>query len=132
MIVVAEYSFNGGKEFIDDNFLELKKEIYSIIESVSAENCKTKKSKEKTMLGKLLYSPICLNREYKKGFIAKEWREIKIKCNYSDAFYLPEVKNFYKNKAKEAFRGMDYVKNQLALRFNLGNMPLWYITFVQK
>ncbi len=62
MIVVAEYSFNGGKEFIDNNFLELKKEIYSIIESVSAENCKTKKSKEKTMPGKLLYSPICLKK----------------------------------------------------------------------
>lgn len=120
MIVVAEYSFNRGKEFIDNNFLELKKEIYSIISSVKAENCKIKRSKEKTMSGKLLYSPTCFNREYKKEFITKKWQIVKIKCNYSDAFYLTEFRNFYKNRVKGAFRGMDYVKDQLGVEVQFG------------
>lgn len=40
-------------------------EVESIIEEVNAEKCKIKKSKEKTMRGKILYSPVALNTAFK-------------------------------------------------------------------
>ncbi len=45
---------------------QLWKEIQSVITAVDAEKCKSKVSKEKTMKGKLLYSPIDMNAAFNK------------------------------------------------------------------
>ena len=68
MKVISEYSQKNGKDFISRTFPRELNEIYSIIESVSLEEFKTKVSKEKTMPGEMLYSPPELNREYKEKF----------------------------------------------------------------
>lgn len=54
---------------------QLWKEIQSIIADVDAEACRTKISKEKTMKGKVLYSPIEINSHMKEGFSESEWSE---------------------------------------------------------
>ena len=57
MKIAGEYSFNGGKEAVRCNYPELFLEIRSVIESVDVDVCKTKEGKEKTMTGKILFSP---------------------------------------------------------------------------
>ncbi len=46
-----------------------------MIEAADAETCRTKVSKEKTMLGKRLYSPEDMNAALKEGFTARGWRQ---------------------------------------------------------
>ncbi len=54
---------------------ELWQEIQDVISQVDATICKTKVSREKTMPGKKLYSPVDMNREFKKGLEARGWSE---------------------------------------------------------
>ena len=45
---------------------------------VDAEKCKTKVSKEKTMKGKLLYSPVDMNSAFKELLRTKDWQESRV------------------------------------------------------
>lgn len=54
---------------------DLWDEIQGVIASVDAEACKTKVSKEKTMRGRLLYSPVDMNDEFTESFRNKGWTE---------------------------------------------------------
>jgi hypothetical protein len=57
---------------------KLWEEIKKVIASVNAEACKTKVSKEKGMLGKLLYSPIDMNASFKKLLSKAKWDESRV------------------------------------------------------
>ena len=57
---------------------ELWKEIRDVISTVDAESCKTKKSKEKRIAGKLLYSPIDMNAAFKRLLSSKNWLESRV------------------------------------------------------
>lgn len=72
------------------------------------------------MAGKILYSPIHLNKKFKEMFVERNWEKIKIKCQYSYNFYLPEFKNFYKNKISGAFREMDFVRENIGVEIQFG------------
>ena len=91
MKIVGIYSFNKGKKYIKKHYPKLLKEIHRIIELVDASSCKVKISKEKTMKGKSLYSPIKLNQEFKKLFKAKQWKNIDCSSTYI-LFSLPKQK----------------------------------------
>lgn len=82
MVIAAEYSFNGG-DAIQKEYAHLLQEVKDIIASVDASKCKTKKSEEITMPGKMLYSPKDLNRVFAEGFVSKGWEKKRVKCNYS-------------------------------------------------
>jgi hypothetical protein len=56
----------------------LWKEIQSVVSAVDAEKCKTKVSKEKTMKGRLLYSPIAMNSRFKTLLPEKHWQESRV------------------------------------------------------
>jgi hypothetical protein len=45
---------------------------------VDAEKFKTKVSKEKTMKGKISYSPIGMNAEFKRLLRIKNWKESRV------------------------------------------------------
>jgi hypothetical protein len=66
MIIAAEYSFNGGSKAVKARYPDLLKEIKTAIAGIDASKHRTKKSKEKTMKGKMLYSPKSLNKAFKK------------------------------------------------------------------
>lgn len=53
MKIAEVYSHLNGKEFLLVHKPELYKEIENVIESVDAEKCRTKVSKERGMQGKL-------------------------------------------------------------------------------
>lgn len=78
MKVVEIYSHLNGLEFLLVHKPDLWKEIQTVIFNVNAENCKTKVSKEKTMKGKLLYSPKAMNSEFNKLLRSKDWQESRV------------------------------------------------------
>jgi hypothetical protein len=63
--IAGMYSFNGGKEAIEARFVAELYEVKQIIMAVDSSQCKTKTSHEKTMPGKMLYSPRMLNKAFK-------------------------------------------------------------------
>jgi hypothetical protein len=63
--LAAVYSFNHGKEIVSEKYPHLVVEINAAIASIEAIKHKTKKSKEKTMRGQVLYSPVSLNNAFK-------------------------------------------------------------------
>jgi hypothetical protein len=54
MEIIAEYSFNKGKEFIEKHHKAEFENLKKVIGSVDASRCKTKVSEEKTMKGQML------------------------------------------------------------------------------
>ena len=75
MKVVARYSHLNGEEFLLVHRKELWDEILEVIASVDAEACRTKVSREKTMIGNLLYSPIDMNKAMAAGFKGRGWEQ---------------------------------------------------------
>lgn len=75
MQIAAKYSHLNGLEYMLVHRSALWNEIIDAITRVDAEACKTKVSKEKTMPGKLLYSPVAMNDEFKAKFRKLGWTE---------------------------------------------------------
>jgi hypothetical protein len=78
MKIIETYSHLNGLEFFLVHRPALWEEIKNVIVSVNAEECKTKVSKEKTMKGKFLYSPVAMNKEFKTLFAGAGWRESRV------------------------------------------------------
>lgn len=78
MKIAETYSHLNGLEFLLVHKPKLWKEILAGISNVNAEKCKTKISKEKTMTGKLLYSPIDMNSCFKKLLSKENWKESRV------------------------------------------------------
>lgn len=78
MKIAETYSHLNGLEFLLVHKPKLWTEIKQVIAGVDAQACKTKVSKEKTMAGKLLYSPIGMNARFKELLRAKHWDESRV------------------------------------------------------
>lgn len=119
MKIAGIYSFNGGKEFVEKHFPNEIKEIFDAIRAIDAEQYKTKTSKEKTMTDKLLYSPVGLNKGFKKELHPQGWKNVKEQCEYSPAYYVDEYSPVIAKKVYP-FRDMDFVKNKLGVEIQFG------------
>ncbi len=78
MKIAETYSHLNGLEYLLVHKKKLWEELKKVISSVDAERCKTKVSKEKTKSGKRLYSPIEMNKEFKKLLGKRNWRESRV------------------------------------------------------
>lgn len=78
MKVSQVYSHLNGLEFLLVHKKKPWREVVKVIESVDAHSCKTKVSREKTMPGKLLYSPIEMNRNFRELLKERDWRESRV------------------------------------------------------
>lgn len=78
MKIAETYSHLNGLEFLLVHRPKLWAEIKQVISRVDAHACKTKVSKEKTMTGKLLYSPIDMNAKFKELLRNKRWEESRV------------------------------------------------------
>jgi hypothetical protein len=116
MKVVGEYSFAGGQDVVKKKFSSQLKEIYKCIEDIDLEKFKTKKSKEKTMQGRMLYSPTELNKEFKRLLHPKGWKSHREKCDYPDYY----INGYSHPSSKGAFRDMDFVKDSLGIEVQFG------------
>lgn len=74
MRIVERYSHLNGEEYLQVHRPDLWQEVLTVIESVDAEECKNKVSKEKTRLGRILYSPGSMNQAIATGLKALGWQ----------------------------------------------------------
>ncbi|MEK6676146.1 MAG: BglII/BstYI family type II restriction endonuclease [Planctomycetota bacterium] len=118
MRIAGFYSFNNGQEIVEREYGPLLDEIRQIVTDIEAAEHKTKKSKEKTMKGRILFSPKSINSAFKVQFLLRGWQSIRVKCDYSTEHYLPGYEN--KPLRKGAFREMDFVKSRLGVEIQYG------------
>ena len=78
MRIVETYSHLNGLEYLLVHKPQLWQEIQDVIQEVDGSACKTKVSKEKTMKGRLLFSPIDMNKSYKRLLEDKGWTESRV------------------------------------------------------
>jgi Restriction endonuclease BglII len=118
MRIAGEYSFNAGARVVSRKYPILLGEIRVAIAAIDANKCKTKVSKEKTMPGDLLFSPVALNKALKAQLKPRNWTPVRVRCEYSRDFYTPGYKPRALNKG--AFREMDFVKEKHGVELQLG------------
>ena len=119
MKLAAVYSFNRGTEIVSERYPELVVEINATIKSIDASQHKTKESKEKTMPGQMLFSPVSLNNAFKEQLTGQyKWNPVRVKCDYPTEFYVPDYK--FKKANRGQFREMDFVKNKLGVEVQFG------------
>lgn len=133
MKIAQKYSHLNGEEYLIVHHNDLYKEIASVIESIDAKRLLTKESKEKTMPGTMLYSPIALNKIFNKKFNKLGWSESRYKYYITtDQKILPELITLPYNKQKEflitkgitepisSYKQTDFVKDQIAVEVQFG------------
>ncbi|QKZ15912.1 BglII/BstYI family type II restriction endonuclease [Spirosoma sp. KUDC1026] len=119
MRIAGIYSFNGGKEFVEENFPEQLAELKAAIKAIDASKAKTKKSKEQTMVGKMLYSPDALNKAFRTQLPKPRWKNVREKCEYKPNYYEDDYATPIVKKA-HPFRDMDFVKDKLGIEVQFG------------
>jgi hypothetical protein len=118
MKVVGLYSFNQGQKVINQDYPHLLPEIMEVIEAVEASRYLTKESREKTMPGRLLYNPRALNSGFSTEFKSRGWKTLRVKSEYSTAYYKPDYQPKKTNKG--AFRELDFLKEKLGIEVQFG------------
>lgn len=116
MKIVYEYSHLGGAEILKLRYPKTEREVYGIISRVEAR--KSKISKEKTMVGKKLFSPIEMNRQFKKAFVEKGYRELR------DTYTITLPKS--KVSIPGAFKQIDYVKDKVLIEVQFGKYAFMF------
>ena len=132
MRIGKQYSHLNGKEYLLVHHKKLWKEVKKVIAEVNAEACKTKVSMERTMPGRMLYSPVDMNKEFKQGLTSRGWRERRNTFWLTDdekllrgIFGLPKDKQ--KQAIKDAghtpimsYNQTDFVKDRVAVEVQFG------------
>jgi hypothetical protein len=118
MRIAGIYSFNNGEAVVRTKYPDLLSEVEWAISQIDASAHKTKESKEITMAGQMLYSPIRLNQAFKEKLYPLEWESVRVPCTYATGYYATD----YKPKAlqKGAFREMDFRKRGLGVEVQFG------------
>ena len=133
MKIAQSYSHLNGEEYLIVHHKDLYDELRIIIENIDASVLMTKKSKEKTMVGKMLFSPIALNRVFIEKFREKEWFESRYKYYITtDRKLMQEIVPLPYEEQKEhliengvqnplsSFKQTDFVKNGIAVEAQFG------------
>ena len=132
MRVVARYSHLNGEEFLLVHHKTLWKEVLEVIDSVDAEACRTKISREKTMAGRLLYSPLDMNKVMDTGFKERGWSQRRQGFWVTaDAGVVRNIFNLSPEQQKEtiqlagydpiySYNQTDFVKNRVAVEVQFG------------
>lgn len=112
MKIVAKYDFNGGEDAVLTKYHHEFIQIQNVIHAIEAAEYKTKESVEKTMMGKMLFSPMELNKAFKREFAKMEngaWTNHKVFCDYKYGEY---TKDYIKSESSggQPFRDMDFIQ----------------------
>lgn len=118
MRIAGIYSFKNGKVEVSNRYPHLLPEVNAAIKAVNADEHKTKISKEKTMPGKMLFSPTSINTAFKAEFGKMNWHPVRVSCEYPTTHYLEDYTLRTKNRG--AFREMDFVKQKLGVEVQFG------------
>jgi hypothetical protein len=120
MQIVARYSFNGGEEAVQSRYPALLAEVEAVISRVDASKHLTKASRERTMAGRMLYSPASINRSFRQEF-GNSWMRPRVSCTYSTAHYAQGyAARTRRKRAGKSYREMDFVKENLGVEVQFG------------
>lgn len=122
MRVISIYSHKNGESVIRKHWHNELEEIFNIISAIDAESLRTKKSKEKTMRRRMLYSPKALNKAFKAEFAKLGWEKARIQMVTSvelSAKIPPDIIAKYTTTHK-GFREIDFTKNKLGVEVQFG------------
>jgi hypothetical protein len=133
MEIIEKYSHLNGEEYLIVHHNDIYKEIIDVIHIVNADKFRTKVSKEKTMKGRLLYNPDELNREFKRLFKQRDWKDVRysyyVTTDYSimqELITLPleKQKEFLIEKGVSSpiysYKQTDFVKESIAIEVQFG------------
>ncbi len=133
MKIAQKYSHLNGEEYLIVHHNKLYSEIKRIIQSIDADNFKTKISKEKTKKGLKLYSPIGLNKVFDKLFSENNWKESRYQYYITlnrelmeKSILLPakEQKDFLVSSGEKeplfSYNQTDFVKEKIAVEMQFG------------
>ncbi len=133
MKIAQKYSHLNGEEYLLVHHNKLYKEIVDVIESIDAEQLRTKISKEQKKIGSALLSPIGLNEAFNEAFDKKGWNESRY--NYyitldrelmeqSIPMEAKEQKKFLIEHGEEnpifSYNQTDFVKERIAVEVQFG------------
>ena len=132
MRIGARYSHLNGEEYLLVHRNSLWDEVQEVIANVNASACRTKVSFEKTMPGRLLYSPPDMNKAFSKGLQERGWSERRNTFWVTDdekllrgIYGLPEQKQ--KQAIEDAghtpiisYNQTDFVKDRVAVEIQFG------------
>jgi len=117
--IAGVYSFNDGEAQVTKHYPKLLVEVNTVIKAVDSSKHKTKESTEKTMMGRMLFSPRSMNVAFKEEFEKiGGWPSIRVPCDYPTTYFLKDYKIRSKNRG--AFREMDFVKQKLGIEVQFG------------
>jgi hypothetical protein len=133
MKIAQKYSHLNGEEYLIVHHKKLYKEIVDTIQSIDASMFMTKESKEKSMTGKMLYSPIDLNKAFNEKFNKIGWHETRYQYYITtEQKILPELITLPYEEQKEfliskgikepisSYKQTDFVKDQIAVEVQFG------------
>ncbi len=132
MKISESYSHLNGLEFLLVHKPALWEEIQSVITDVDANICRTKVSKEKTMKGRLLFSPIDLNTAFKSLLRKKSWEESRVSywVTRSEILIRKTLNMSAEEQKREiqaagetpifSYNQTDYVKDRVAVEVQFG------------
>lgn len=117
MDIVYTYSHLGGEEILIVRHPKLYKEIMNVIKGIKNPG-KTKVSKEKTMNGELLYSPVEMNKCFKESFNSFGWKELRDRYDIE----IPD----YPHVVKGAFKQCDFNKDPVLVEVQFGKYAFMF------
>ena len=132
MKIIETYSHLNGLEFLLVHKRKLWNEVVAVVHGVDAEKCKTKVSKEKTMKGKLLFSPVDMNKSFDNLLKKKKWQESRVSYWVTGKETLvrktlsmpPEEQKKEIEKSGEtpiySYNQTDFVKDRVAIEVQFG------------
>ena len=132
MNIQTMYSHLNGHEWLLVHEPHIWREIEEIIGAVDAEQHRTKVSNEKTMRGKMLYSPGALNAVLKKEFNTRGWGETRTQYWVTDDYQLirrtmtlseSEQKSEIESSGRtpiKSYNQTDFVKRRVAVEVQFG------------
>lgn len=132
MKIAETHSHLNGLEFLIVHKPMLWEEIQAVVSRLDAGRCKTKVSKERTMRGKSLYSPIELNKGFSHLLRATGWKESRVSYWVTKSEKLirktltlpPEQQKEELLTAGEtpifSYNQTDFVKDRVAIEVQLG------------
>jgi hypothetical protein len=132
MKIVQTYSHLNGLEYLLVHKKRLWNEVRLVIESVDGNACRTKVSKEKTMAGELLYSPIDMNGAFSNLLVERCWSESRVNYWVTKSERLIRqtlTKSAHEQKAEieaageipiYSYNQTDFVKDRVAIEVQFG------------
>jgi len=130
--IVETYSHLNGLEYLLVHKKRLWLEIKNVINSIDANACRTKVSKEVRMKGELKFSPIDMNENFSEKLKSRRWKESRVSywvtkneklIRATMALPPDEQKKQIKAAGEEpifSYNQTDFVKDRVAIEVQLG------------